>query len=325
MVHSTGSHRSDLPLERVASYLDGQKTGTRVDLFGGEPTLHPDFWKIVEKVSAEGYTLSVASNARFFSRPGRAERLMDLTRGAVYVRTSLYGSTPTRYEQATKAKGGFEEFLAGVTNLVKAGASVQANIVLTRSALAELEESIDLVARLGISRIKFSGLVRVDDHSDVEPSLGEVRGALQQAIFHARSAGLIVTIEKLPVCVAPGSLPSFSTERDLAGWPRVYGGQTTCNGCLARGVCDGLDPGYAGRHGTDELVRLDALPASAVRPLPLTLEEFDRMGILKTHVFRIPDDWQTNIEVQERCAKAITFIKERLGRVAFITDSLIRN
>jgi len=324
MVSAATGRRRDLPLSRVREVVGAQNPGSRVDLFGGEPTLHPEFLEIVRTVAELGHTLSVASNAHTFARPGLAERLVETAgRGKVYVRTSLYGLDGAQHDAVTQHRGSFDRLMEGVRNLVAAGARTQINIVLTRMVIGHLDAMVDLVARLGVDRIKFGGLVDVDGCPEIEPTLHELRSALGPALARARSRGLTITLEKLPMCAAPSFLSSFSTERDVGAWPRTYADEAPCGGCLARRLCDGLDPGYAIRHGSGELCPLHRVRLSAVRALPSEPREVEELEFLKVHLFQVPDDWAQRPDLVDRCRRTVSVVQQRFGRVALVPMSLI--
>jgi len=325
MVHRAKEKREDLPVDIIIKHLKAQEPGIRVDLFGGEPTVHPFFWAIVEQIAENGHSLSIASNVRFFAAPGRAKELVELTGSKVYVRTSLYGTTQGSYEETTRSPGSFDQFVAGVKNLVAAGLQVQTNIVLTRRALGEIEKMVRFASELGVARIKFSGLVEADSCPELEPRLKEVRRVLQVAIPQAHSSGLTVTLEKMPICAAVEFISSFSTERNLVGWHRIYEDRGSCGRCLARAVCDGLDPGYVGRNGTKDLQQIESVPDIALKKLPGETADFESIEFLKVHAFPLPEDWQSRSDVIGRCVQTIAAVERRLGRVAFVPESLVED
>ncbi len=322
MVLESEEPRDDLSLKDIEAVLERETRGIRVDLFGGEPTLHPSFWEIVEAVSRRGYSLSLASNARWFSRSGRAERLSKLTGRTAFVRTSLYGVTEQDFEEVTRVKGSYAQFVAGVKKLVAAGLRVDVNVVLTTLTLGKMGQIADLLTEWKVNGVKLSGLVRAEGCVRLEPRLSNVRRALTEWVPKLRRSGLTITLEKLPVCAAEVDFSCYSAERDLIGWERVFADDRVCSMCLMRGVCDGLDPGYAARNGYDDLVPYRSLNVRALQPFPEPHENL-KPEPMRIHIYRIPDDWSASPEICGRCKEIFQAVTGRLGRVAFVTDSQV--
>jgi radical SAM protein with 4Fe4S-binding SPASM domain len=81
---------------------------------GGEPTLRPGFFDILERSRTFGLTASMNTNATLITT-GTARRLEDAGLGEAFV--SIYGATTATYEAVTGVPGSHAAFLAGLEAL----------------------------------------------------------------------------------------------------------------------------------------------------------------------------------------------------------------
>lgn len=309
------------PYEEVLALVDTLPAGAKVDLFGGEPTMHPNFFEILAYLRARGMDCSVATNGRAFASQPFTRKIAEITGGKLYVRTSLYGLTAEEHDQATGVAGSYRELMAGIDNVVAANLTCQVNIVLTKKNIPRLEEITRLVASKNVERIKFGLLVDSVSCLDIVPTLAEVRPQLVKSANLAREEGLRVTIEKAPLCLAPEFMNEFSTERDIGQWPRFFDDNGECGACLMRKWCDGLDPGYAEAFGTWGIARITKVPIAVLSAFPEKMADA-RVRFLKFNLFGLPD----GSFPEDRCEEIISGILEegrgKLAKVAFVPESL---
>lgn len=267
MVDDEISSSDEVSYAEVVARIDAQPAPAHIDFFGGEPTLHPDFLRLLRYAAERGHSCSIASNGRIFASQAFTAQVKACGADDLYVRTSLYGDTASLHDSYAASPGSHTQTLAGIGNMVAAGFRVQVNIVLLKGNISRLREMTALVHRLGVAAIKYGGLVDVVSCAAHVAPLTTLKPQLLDAIALAEQLGLGVTVEKTPICVAGGRLDLLSTERLLGDWPRAFDDEGECGACLLRRWCEGLDPDYTALFGKEGLERLTDVSSRILRPL----------------------------------------------------------
>jgi MoaA/NifB/PqqE/SkfB family radical SAM enzyme len=112
---------------------------------GGEPMVHPLFFKMVEYVCSRGGQLKVETNGHYLSDENCA-RLRELEVKAVQV--SLDGATRGTFNRM-RVRGEFDLVTLGMRNLQKAGVPVEVNYSPTSFNVHEIGTAIDLAYEMG--------------------------------------------------------------------------------------------------------------------------------------------------------------------------------
>jgi MoaA/NifB/PqqE/SkfB family radical SAM enzyme len=112
---------------------------------GGEPTLHPAFFRMVEYVCARGAELKIETNAHALTA-AKCARLK--TAGVKAVQVSLDGASKETFNRI-RVRGDFERALAGIHNLRSAGVPIEINFSPTVFNIHEIGRAIDLACELG--------------------------------------------------------------------------------------------------------------------------------------------------------------------------------
>jgi len=112
---------------------------------GGEPMLHPHFFRMVEHVCASGAQLKVETNGHYLD-PANCERLSAL--GVKAVQLSLDGATRATFNRM-RVRGEFNTAVDGARNLHAAGVPLEINFSPTRFNIEEIGAAIDLAYDLG--------------------------------------------------------------------------------------------------------------------------------------------------------------------------------
>jgi len=93
---------------------------SKVDLFGGEPLMHPRFFEFVERIAAAGKTTVILSNGRAFADEGVVLRLVKASGGRCFVRITFEGFDVGNYAHLRDRRLA-DLKLAAIANLKKHG------------------------------------------------------------------------------------------------------------------------------------------------------------------------------------------------------------
>ncbi len=126
-------------------------------LSGGEPTIHPEFIKIISNAKSLGYKqIKVITNGRMFSY----KRFLSdsIEAGLNGVTISIHSHIPKIQDYLSGVKNGFEQTLDGIKNCLDLGVDIKINIVVNKRNIRELRESLSFFKDIGIKKI---GLLRI--------------------------------------------------------------------------------------------------------------------------------------------------------------------
>jgi MoaA/NifB/PqqE/SkfB family radical SAM enzyme len=120
---------------------------------------------------------------------------------------ALHGPRPEIHDWLTQAPGSFEQAVRGVRNVVRAGAGVYINTVVTRSGFRHLPELAAALPSLGARGIRFIWPDAAGRALDLAPSVAPhpkmVAPYLWAAVAIARDRGRRVIFEGPPDFPAP--------------------------------------------------------------------------------------------------------------------------
>jgi MoaA/NifB/PqqE/SkfB family radical SAM enzyme len=267
-------HSTDELLRRAA-FLNASGF-RRAVVTGGEATIHPGFWTVVERLAAYGMVWDTNTHGRTFARDGFARRAVDtgLRRAIV----SLHSHhAPTSAAIFGAGEDAHRETVAGIEALRDAGVDVMVNCVLTRLNLSTLAEYLQVCAERFGPRVAFKFVFPSTIGKGGQwPGIaglryGEVREPVQELRALAARLAVRIYFESFPNCIlqAPEGLnlgrSAFGESHylDDATGDRVYTMRhieaelsafgEMCRRCPAVRRCPGVAREYAKRFGLDEL------------------------------------------------------------------------
>lgn len=163
---------------------------------GGEPTVHPDFQRLLEVQKKNGLVGQVETNGMEVT--SALARLMAES-GVTHVAVSLDGTVAETHDAVRGVQGAYGRALKGIRNLAEAGFNPQIIMTLMRENVKQMEELLELAQKLGAGSVKFN---------PVQPTLrGEVLHDQNQALSVREIISLNQTVEKKLMKVYP--LPIF--------------------------------------------------------------------------------------------------------------------
>lgn len=203
--------RGDRAAEDVqADVIDGARRAAQgsgvVVLAGGEVTLRHELPHWIETARRHGAKrVVIQTNGRMLAYPKLAETLV--TSGADTFGVALHGPRAEVHDWLTQAPGSFDQAVRGVRNVVRAGARVYINTVITRSGFRHLPELAALLPALGARGVRFiwpdAEGKALDLKPSVLPSPYMVAPHLWRAVALAQAHGRRVIFEGPPDFPAP--------------------------------------------------------------------------------------------------------------------------
>jgi MoaA/NifB/PqqE/SkfB family radical SAM enzyme len=143
---------SFLDLKTVKRKLrQGRKQGIKkLILSGGEPTLHPDYLRILKFGRSIGYNgIQTVTNGRMFAYKGFLQKAVEC--GLTETTFSMHGHNKKLYERQSGIEGSFEQALTGLLNALKTkGLIVNIDIVINKINYKHLEQIIRFYVNLGV-------------------------------------------------------------------------------------------------------------------------------------------------------------------------------
>lgn len=267
-------HPTDELLRRAAFlHARGFK---RAVVTGGEATIHPGFWTVIEQLAAYGMVWDVNTHGRTFARARFARRAADsgLERAIVSLHSHHAPTSATIFGASQRAH---YETVKGIDRLVEAGVVVMVNCVLNRLNLTQLESYLqwgyDRFGRAVAFKFVFPSTVGKGGQWRGISTLrfSDVRDTVQRVRALAAHLQLRIFFESFPNCIV-GDRGAANLGRsafgeshylDDASGDRVYSMRhieaelsafgEPCRQCVALRRCSGISLAYAKRYGVDEL------------------------------------------------------------------------
>jgi MoaA/NifB/PqqE/SkfB family radical SAM enzyme len=262
-------------LLRRAAFLHGAGF-KRVVVTGGEATIHPGFWTVIERLAAWGMVWDVNTHGRTFCQPGYAQRAVDT--GLERAIVSLHSHhAPTSAAIFGASQAAHRETVAGIERLVEAGVEVMLNCVINELNLAQLEDYLrDGHRRFGDTvtfKFVFPSTIGKGGQWSAIAALRyrDVRDPIRRLRTLAASVPARILFESIPNCVLDDpearnlGRSGFGETHylDDASGDRVYAMRhieaelsaygEACRSCAAVRRCPGVSLAYAKRYGIDEL------------------------------------------------------------------------
>jgi [mycofactocin precursor peptide]-tyrosine decarboxylase / 3-amino-5-[(4-hydroxyphenyl)methyl]-4,4-dimethylpyrrolidin-2-one synthase len=155
-----------------------------VNIGGGEPTVRPDFWELIDHATASGVGVKFSTNGVKIT-PAIARRLA--ASDYVDVQISLDGATAA-VNDAIRGAGSYATAMRAMGHLAAAGfAGFKISVVVTRHSAGQLDEFKAIADRFGaqlrLARLRPSGR-GADVWADLHPTAGQQRQLYDWLLAH---------------------------------------------------------------------------------------------------------------------------------------------
>ena len=257
----------------------------RLDLTGGEPTIHPR----IADIAAMGKRLKfdliyLKTNGRKLADMNFLRKLLDS--GVNEVLIGIHGHNPEVQDALTCRPGSFHEAVQGIKNCLTAGVQMATLSVVTTMNYMYLPE----ITKFMFSMVKdnhafaycYPTASSYKNFDQIVPWYRDVQPYLLEALRLIESYHGTSNLDNIPLCIIPGYeryCNFLTTGGELCHPVHEYGPR--CPECLYYAICDGMPPTYTRTRGWDEFVPVTKpREAEAETPKKVVVEE-DKTLVLR--------------------------------------------
>jgi MoaA/NifB/PqqE/SkfB family radical SAM enzyme len=265
-------YRLKCQIERLERYLNGQgeiylKNANRagfINLTGGEPTIHPDFFQLLAyfRRRLPRLPITLLSNGRSFSNTQFVKKFSLVAKPPFSVALALHGPSARAHDAVAGVRGAFSQAVRGLKNLfaLRSGLRVEIRLVLHKKSLPFFRETLEFL----LKNFPDTGTYRVTAiHYEIEG----------MSLTNHRSVGLRFPASSKIIDAALPLIKRFSDFRlyhfplcqvrpelrsrcrvTLPREDRIY--PPACGVCRLKGKCLGLMLEYYRMFGDSELKAL---------------------------------------------------------------------
>lgn len=229
-------------------------------LTGGEPTSHPDFFRLVSWFHHQypDNQIVIASNGRMFSYLGFTKNLLKINN--LLVEIAIHGNDDKTHDFVTRTKGSFKQTIEGIHNILrnkKESQSLEIRIIISKLTYKNLDKILDFINReFDVKKIRDVVLIFIEMEGQAEDNKNitgvtykEVMKFLPQTVEKWVSHFNDLRLYHFPLCVLPPKLWKYA-HRTLRGEEIVF--IPRCKKCLYKKYCLGIHYDYIPLFGDKE-------------------------------------------------------------------------
>ncbi len=172
----------------------------KIGLTGGEPTLHPEFFHILEAATSYDAWVTVFTNGRW-RNPAQFVRRLGNWPNLSGLLVSLHGARPASHEAFSQVPGSFHETIANIRLAVENGITVTLSTVITHQNYDELSTIVALGQRLNVHHMVFNRYLGRSLPA-IEPTLEEMSSAVARIETLIQAGAPVKYGIGLPQCFA---------------------------------------------------------------------------------------------------------------------------
>lgn len=235
-----------------------KKSEENINLTGGEPTIHPDFFKLLKWLRDKfpKNKIVLITNARMFSYPKFAKECLKIPN--IIFEVSIHGYDALSHDSITRVKGSFEQATSGLKNILSyknSSHEVEVRMVIIKQNYQNLSRMLRFI------KSDFSQIDRVVLVFEEIEGIGEknfkivgitykqAREFVEKAVKESHLPPSYLRLYHFPLCALPPKLWKY-TWRTLG--PEEVTFLSSCRKCLYKKYCLGIHKGYLKVVGSEE-------------------------------------------------------------------------
>jgi pyruvate-formate lyase-activating enzyme len=217
--------------KRICRTLVDYYGNNSIDIQGGEPTLFPQVYELIEYCAQIGLSPTLITNAVALSNREMPARLKQAGIRDFLISIQGLGAV---HDEIVGREGAHVMQMQALRNLQELGIPFRLNTVLSRAALPQLVDIARLAVATGAGVVNFLGFNPFNDQqtgrrsAENVPSYEELREPLASAVDYLIAENVEVNVRYLPLCLLPehqrpqaygfAQLPYDLHENDYASW-----------------------------------------------------------------------------------------------------------
>lgn len=207
--------KSIIELEELKIQADKMETAgiTDVTISGGEPTIYPDFFEIIEYLVNKNLKVHILSNGEKFSNINFAEKFIKIVKNKeVTVTTTFHSYKKEEHEKQNSSKGSFERSIKGLKFLDDNNIQISIKHCITKYNYKDLKKFIEFVistfspkTEIQIWGIDLCGIDKqtsdkyFEEFKNIKPHIEEALDYFETK--NTKNRNQIITINNLPLCM----------------------------------------------------------------------------------------------------------------------------
>lgn len=236
------------------------KSNDSLNFTGGEPTIHPDFFKIIDWFHARSpkSNIAIASNGRMFCYPSFTKKLLKIHNLTLEI--AVHGNDAKSHDSITRTKDSFRQTIEGIHNILKYKNDLQIleiRIIITKLTYKNLnkilafiknEFNIKLIENVVLIFMEIEGQAK-DNFHIVGTTYKEVIPYLPQVVSKWAPYFNSFRLYHFPLCVLPPELWPYAW-RTLRANEVIF--LPRCFKCHFKKYCLGIHRDYITLIGDKE-------------------------------------------------------------------------
>ena len=191
--------------KRICSILRNFYGCTSIDIQGGEPTIHPDIFEIVEHCQQIGLHPTLITNGLRLAVPGEVQRFKEA--GVRDFLVSLHGIEDV-HDEVVGRPGAYRDIITGLDAMREQHVLFRFNCTMSKPVVPLLPDIARKALEYQVPIVNFIAFNPFGDQeigrrtAENTPRYSTIRGPLEEAIALLESNGVEVNVRYLPLCFA---------------------------------------------------------------------------------------------------------------------------